>query len=76
MNRKWFVRKGILFFPASLIGWLISLLAIVYCVYAFIEIDSHSHSASDTLRNFFFRALMTAVVYSAIAYFTSSENQA
>ena len=75
MNLKWFVRKGILFFPVSVIGWLISLAAIVFCVYLFISIDSHSHSASDTLINFVFNALLVAVVYSLIAFFTSKENK-
>jgi hypothetical protein len=74
MNIKWFVRKGILFFPASLIGWLIAITAFGYCVYLFIDIDSRSHSASDTLINFVFNALLVAVVYSIIAFFTSKEN--
>ena len=73
MNTKWFVRKGILFFPASLIGWLTAAAAIAYCVYLFISIDSKSHSASDTLINFVFNALLVAVVYSIIAFFTSKE---
>ncbi len=71
---KWFVRKGIFFFPVSIIGWLVLLAAIAFCVYSFIDIDSRSHSASDTLINFFFIALIVAVVYSSIAYFTSKVN--
>jgi hypothetical protein len=73
MNMKWFVRKGILFFPVSIIGWLIAIMAIGYCVYLFIDIDSRSHSVSDTLINFVFNALLVAVVYSLIAFFTSRE---
>jgi hypothetical protein len=73
MNFKWFVRKGILFFPVSLIGWLFTVAAIGYCVYLFIDIDSHSHSVSDTLINFVFNALLVVVVYSIIAFFTSKE---
>jgi hypothetical protein len=75
MNIKWFVRKGILFFPDSLVGWLIAIAAIGYCVYLFIDIDSRSHSVSDTLMNFVFNALIVAVVYSIIAFFTSREKQ-
>jgi hypothetical protein len=71
MNKQWFVRKGILYFPVSFIGWLISLAAVVYCVYSFIAIDSKSHSASDTLRNFFFIVFIVAVIYSGIAYFAN-----
>ncbi len=71
MNIKWFDRKGIFFFPVSLIGWLILIAAIGCCVYLFIDIDSRSHSVSDTLMNFVFNALLVAVVYSIIAFFTS-----
>lgn len=73
MNLRWFVRKGFLFVPVSIIGWLISLACIAFCVYLFIDIDSRSHSASDTLINFLFMALLVAVVYSIIGYFTSNE---
>ena len=73
MNKNWFVRKGIFFFPVSMTGWLIAAAALVYCVYIFIDIDSRSHSASDTLRNFFFMALIAGAVYSIIAFFTSNE---
>jgi membrane protein DedA with SNARE-associated domain len=75
MNLKWFVRKGILFFPVSVIGWLISITGLALCVYLFIDIDSRSHSASDTLINFVFKALLVGVVYSLIAFFTSKENK-
>ena len=74
MNIKWFVRKGIFFFPVSIIGWLILIAAIGFCVYLFIDIDSRSHSVSDTLINFVFNALLVTVVYSIIAFFTSREN--
>ena len=73
MNLRWFVRKGILFFPVSIIGWIISLASIAFCIYLFMDIDSRSHSASDTLINFVFMALLVAVVYSIIGYFTSDE---
>jgi hypothetical protein len=71
MNIKWFIRKGIFFFPDSLIGWIIAIAALGYCVYLFIDIDSRSHSVSDTLMNFVFNALLVAVAYSIIAFFTS-----
>ncbi len=74
MNLKWFVRKGILFFPSSIAGWIISIIAIGICVYLFIDTDSRSHSVSDTLMNFVFNALLVAVVYTIIAFFTSREN--
>ncbi|HMU43193.1 MAG TPA: hypothetical protein PKA80_07825 [Ignavibacteriaceae bacterium] len=74
MKINWFVRKGILFLPSSLVGWIISIAAIGVCVYLFIDIDSRSHSVSDTLINFVFNALLVAVVYSIIGFITSRES--
>ena len=68
-----FKRAGIFFFPKSVVGWLIAAAALAFCVYLFIEIDSRSHSVSDTLMNFAFNALIVAVVYSAIGYLFSKE---
>jgi uncharacterized membrane protein len=73
MNFPWFKRIGIFFLPKSFIGWLILLAGAVYAVYIFIDIDSRSHSASDTLINFFFNLLIIAAVYSLIAFFTSKQ---
>ncbi len=71
MKLPWFKRIGIIFLPLSVIGWIISLLAISISVYSFIEIDSRSHSVSDTLINFVFRLLIVFAFYSLIAYMTS-----
>jgi hypothetical protein len=71
MNFPWFKRIGIIYFPNSVIGWIISLIGISYAVYSFIDIDSKSHSVSDTLMNFVFRLLIVFAIYSLIAYLTS-----
>jgi hypothetical protein len=71
MKPQWFKRKGIFFIPKSLIGWVIMLLGIIYAVYIFIDIDSRSHSASDTLRPFFFHLLIIGLAYTLIAFLTS-----
>jgi membrane protein DedA with SNARE-associated domain len=76
MKFEWFTRKGILFIPDSIVGWLIAIAAFCYCVYLFIDIDSRSHSVSDTLINFVFNALLVVAVYSIIAFITSKEKQA
>lgn len=68
-----FKRMGILFFPINLIGWLVAASAAAYCVYLFIDIDSRSHSVSDTLINFVFNALIVGVIYSIIGFFFSKE---
>jgi hypothetical protein len=71
MNFHWFSRKGIFFLPSSLPGWMIALATIAFLVWTFLDIDSRSHSVSDTLMNFVFNCLIVGVVYSLIAFFTS-----
>jgi len=73
MNFNWFVRKGILYWPASIFGWIIFLLAVACAVYLFIDIDSRSHSVSDTLINWVFNCLIVGVVYSLIGFLTEKK---
>jgi hypothetical protein len=70
---EFFRRIGILFFPTTIIGWLVAAASAAFCVYLFIDIDSRSHSVSDTLINFVFNALIVGVVYSIIAFYFSKE---
>ena len=72
MNLPWFKRIGIFYVPVSFVGWLILLCSIAYAIYVFIDIDSRSHSVSDTLINFVFNGLIIAAVYSLIAFFASN----
>jgi hypothetical protein len=71
MNFPWFKRTGIFFVPASIAGWLILVAGLAFAVYSFMDIDSRSHSSSDTLMNFAFMLLIIGAVYSLIAYATS-----
>jgi hypothetical protein len=71
MKLPWFKRKGIFFLPVAFMGWITLIVAFVYAVYTFIDIDSRSHSVSDTVRNFVFNLAIIAAVYSLIAYLTS-----
>ncbi|MEO8148596.1 MAG: hypothetical protein ABI723_13205 [Bacteroidia bacterium] len=75
MTLQWFRRRGIFFLPKSLIGWLIFAAALAYSVYLFIDIDSRSHSVSDTLINWVFNSLIIALVYSVIAFFTQAKEK-
>lgn len=75
MKLRWFVRKGIFFIPASIVGWLVLLVAIVLAVYFFIQIDSRSHSVSDTLINFVFYLLLIGIAYNILAAFTSASEK-
>lgn len=76
MNLPWFKRKGILFIPVSIIGWLLLAAALLYAVYCFMDIDRRAHSVSDSLMNFVFNLVIIGVVYSIIAFFSSSEMDA
>lgn len=73
MKLNWFTRKGIIYLPVSIIGWVILAIALAYAVFTFIDIDKHSHSVSDTLINFIFNLLLTGLGYTLIAYFTEKK---
>ena len=67
---NWFVRRGLFYRPISLTGWVLLAAAIAYLAWAFVDIDSRSHSASDTLISWFFNTLLVGMIYSVIGYFT------
>lgn len=71
MKIHWFVRRGIIFVPTHLIGWLLLAVAIIIAVYIFIDVDGHSHSVSDTLINFVFYLIIIGVVYTGVAFVAS-----
>ena len=70
MKLNWFTRKGIIYWPASIIGWVLFAIAAAFALYTFIDIDSRSHSVSDMLINFVFNLLLIGLAYTLIAYFT------
>ncbi|MCO5950512.1 hypothetical protein [Mucilaginibacter flavidus] len=72
MKLNWFTRKGIIYWPASIAGWAILVLATAFAIYSFIDIDSRSHSISDTLTNFVFNLLLIGLVYTIVGYFTEA----
>jgi hypothetical protein len=53
MKTNWFKRFGWFYFPVSVPGALVVLLALLFCLTVFKAIDRHSHSASDTLYGVF-----------------------
>jgi len=75
MKFPWFRLAGIIYIPRTLIGWMILVLGVVYAVFKFLEIDSKSHSASDTLRPFFINMIIFWIIYSVIAFFTSRNSR-
>jgi membrane protein DedA with SNARE-associated domain len=70
MKFNWFARKGLIYWPVSIIGWIIFSIAVIYAVYTFVDIDSRSHSVSDTMINFVFSALIIGLIYTIVGYFT------
>ena len=72
MKLNWFTRKGFIYWPASAIGWVILVITATYAIYTFIDIDSRSHSVSDTMINFVFYLLLIGLIYTIIAYFTEA----
>lgn len=50
---RWFKPVGWLFAPVSVMGWIVTALALAFCAQVFWFIDGHSHSVSDTLYGIF-----------------------
>ena len=75
MKIELFRRSGVFFIPEHVVGWLIAAGAAAYCVWAFFDIDSRSHSASDTLINRAFTALIVGAVYSTIGFVASARER-
>ncbi len=71
MITRSFRRTGIFFRPVKPLAWLVLLAAIGYCIWAFIDIDSRSHSVSDTLINWVFNCLLVGAAYSLIGWLLS-----
>ena len=53
MKRPWFRTWGWLYRPVSVQGWIVVVLAGMFCVNVFLAVDRHSHSVSDTLYGIF-----------------------
>jgi hypothetical protein len=53
MKPHWFSRFGWFYLPTSAAGFVVCLLAALFCVSVFMAVDRHSHSASDTLYGIF-----------------------
>lgn len=49
----WFAPLGWLYRPVSILGWVMTALAIAFCVNTFLAVDARSHSNSDTLYGVF-----------------------
>jgi len=76
-EKYWFKTqgKGIVWYPVSFQGWLIILLYFAALVYSFIQIDSASHSVSDTLINFFPRFFILSALLTCITYLKGEQQK-
>lgn len=62
MRKNWFKPVGLVYYPLSPMGWIITLITIYLCVYFFNVVDHRSHSVSDTLIGVFpFDALLIII---------------
>ena len=50
---RWFKAFGPIFRPVSIAGWIVTLLALAFCVHIFLFVDGRSHSVSDTFYGVF-----------------------
>jgi hypothetical protein len=75
MKFPWFRLVGLIYLPRSIMGWIILVAALSYAFYVFLDIDSGSHSASDTLINFAFRLVIIAAIYTLTGFLTSRERK-
>lgn len=53
MNTQWFKKSGWIYVPVSIIGVILYLLNMTFCLTVFIAVDRHSHSVSDTFYGIF-----------------------
>jgi hypothetical protein len=53
MKRAWFRPWGWIYRPIAVQGWMVVMLAALFCGNVFLAVDRHSHSVSDTLYGIF-----------------------
>ena len=75
MKTIWFKKLGWIYIPVSVIGVVISLAVVFFCVTVFIAVDRHSHSVSDTLYGIFPFFVSAFTILFWIASNTSERNK-
>lgn len=71
MHIIWFQRFGWTYRPTSIMGYVVSLLAIVFLVPVFMAVIRNGHSASDDLYQLFVYTTCTAFWWKWVAEKTS-----
>lgn len=72
---SWFKPFGPVFRPVSIAGWIITVLALAFCVHIFRFVDGRSHSVSDTFYGIFPYWVPTFLLWLWIASRTSTERK-
>ncbi len=67
----WFKKSGLVYLPAHPLGYIVTLLAIVFMVPVTMAIYRNAHSVSDALYQFFVYATCTAFWWKWVAEKTS-----
>ena len=70
LKQPWFKMSGAFMKPVAPAGWAVLIAALAYLLWTFYDIDSRSHSVSDTLINWVFNGLIIAVGYTVLAGLT------
>jgi hypothetical protein len=73
MKQKWFKEAGLFYIPISPMGWVVTILAAIFCLHIFLFVDSRSGSVSDTLYGIFPYVVPTALAWYIIASRTSKK---
>jgi len=75
MKQAWFKEFGLVYFPVSLMGWLLTFLALAFCTHIFLFVDSRSHSLTDTLYGVFPYIVPTLLGLYVVALRTSRSGE-
>ena len=73
VNTKWFSRYGWFYWPTSVAGGVLYVIAALFCVTVFRAVDRNSHSASDTLYGVFPYFACTFLLLDWVARRTSED---
>lgn len=71
MTQKWFRKIGWLYYPVHMMGYLVTILAIVFMIPVVIAIDRTAHSLTDELYTIFIYFSCTAFWWKWVADKTS-----
>lgn len=75
MKKLWFKEWGLIYYPISWQGFVLTIIALAFCVQVFLAVDSNSHSVSDTLYGVFPFVVPTLLVLGWIASKTNSQKE-